>query len=59
MPAFLPAVAVLLPFAGAVISYFMRKRLAAFKKPFVIGITALTSAFVWLCVFFSRCSDVT
>lgn len=59
MPAFLPAVAVLLPFAGAVISYFMRKRLAAFKKPFVIGITALTSAFVWLCVFFSRGSDVT
>lgn len=59
MPAFLPAVAVLLPFAGGVISYFMRKRLAAFKKPFVIGITALTSAFVWLCVFFSRGSDVT
>ena len=44
MPAFLPAVAVLLPFAGAVISYFMRKRLAAFKQPFV---------------FFSRGSDVT
>ena len=54
-----PVIALLLPFAGAVASYFFRNKYQSLKKPFVIGVTVLTSVFSWLSILFSRGVSVT
>lgn len=55
----LPVITLLLPFAGAVVAYFFRNKYKGLKKPFVIGVTVLTSVLAWVSMFISKGKDIT